>query len=469
MRFLDAVMPAPRAQFAQPMSWEFDDQRLPLLTSWGLTPDREPIPNDFEGYVTGVYQSNGVVFACITARQLVFSEATFQWREKRNGRPGALFGNRELALLERPWPGGTTGELLARMEADVSLAGNFYATTVDDRGRYGNASRGGKGRRIARMRPDWVTLILGSRSGDPYALDTKVIAYQYWPNGLNGTRGQASDALLLLPNEVAHFSPTPDPLARFRGMSWLTPVLREVASDKSATKHKLKYFENASVPNFAVSLPKEISPDNFRKFVDQMDSEHKGSENWYKTLYLAGGADVTVLGANMQQLDLKNVTGLSETRIAAAARVHPVVVGLSEGLSGSSLNAGNYNSARRSFADGTMRPLWRIAAASLENLLEVPAAAHLWYDDRDVAFLREDAKDQAEIQQTQAQAIRTLLDAGYEPDAAVEYVQTGDLSRLTGNHSGLYSVQLLAPNQGVPELPAPDPAVPEGKDPDVAD
>ena len=57
------------------------------------TPDRERIENDFEGYVEGAYKADGIVFACILARQLAFSEARFQWRQLRSGRPGDLFGN----------------------------------------------------------------------------------------------------------------------------------------------------------------------------------------------------------------------------------------------------------------------------------------------------------------------------------------------------------------------------------------
>jgi hypothetical protein len=69
-------------------------------------------------------------------------------------------------------------------------------------------------------------------------------------------------------------------------------------------------------------------------------------------------------------------------------------------------------------------------------------ASRLWYDDRDVEFLREDEKDAAEIRASDAQTMRTLLDAGYQPDAVVEYVDSGEASRLRGKHSGLFSVQL---------------------------
>ena len=131
-------------------------------------------------------------------------------------------------------------------------------------------------------------------------------------------------------------------------------------------------------------------------------------------------------------------------RIAAAAGVPPVWAGFSEGLAGSSLNQGNFSAARRRFADGTIRPLWRTAAAALSKplVVQVPAAARLVVDPRDIAFLREDAKDAAEILRTNAETVARLVDAGYSPDAVVDAVRSGDLGRLRGTHSGLFSVQL---------------------------
>src|SRR5205823_2138143 len=34
---------------------------------------------------------------------------------------------------------------------------------------------------------------------------------------------------------------------RWRGMSWLTPVLREIQADTATTRHKQKFFENGTV------------------------------------------------------------------------------------------------------------------------------------------------------------------------------------------------------------------------------
>lgn len=387
------------------------------------SPDRESVEDSFVGYVRQVYKSNGVVFACMTARQMLFSEARFMWQRLDQGRPGDLFGNRELSILEQPWPNATTGELLSRMIQDVDLAGNFYAAR--ERGR------------LRRLRPDWVEIVLTAPPDQ--AVESDVAGYAYWPGG----KGSGSSPQPYLPSQVASWAPIPDPEAQYKGMSWLTPVLREIEADAGATLHKKRFFDNAATPNLAVSFSETVTKEQFDEFMESLNEQHQGAHNAYRTLYLGGGADVTVLGRDMAQLDFKVTQGAGETRIAAAARVHPVVVGLSEGMQGSSLNAGNFNSAKRSFADGTMRPLWRGASGALETVVPPPSAARLWVDTRDIQYLQEDRKDIAEIQRGQAQAIRQLTDAGYEPDSVVSAVQADNLTLL--EHTGLFSVQLHPP------------------------
>jgi len=52
-------------------------------------------------------------------------------------------------------------------------------------------------------------------------------------------------------------------------------------------------------------------------------------------------------------------------------------------------------------------------AGSLATLVSPPdPASRLWYDTRDIPFLREDQKDQSEILALEATAIRTLVVSG---------------------------------------------------------
>lgn len=412
--------------------WIDDDGLLLPPWSTSMASDREEVDQNFAGYVSGAYKRNGVVFACILARALPFSEARFQFQRLTGGRPGDLFGTEALSLLERPWPNGTTGELLIRMEQDASLAGNAYFTPVGQ----------GTSRRLRRLRPDWVTIVSGIRGdsdGSPFALDGEVLGYIYGPKG--ATR---IEPVLLSPERVVHYSPIPDPEAQWRGMSWLSPVLREVQADSATTTHKQKFFEHGATPPFAIKYDSSVSPEAFEKFVALFKREHTGSANAYKVLHLGGGADPTTVGTDLRQLDFKATQGAGETRIAAAAGVGAIIARLSEGMQGSSLNSGNYNAAKRQFADMTIRPLWRMAAGALDKptVTQTPAGSRLWYDARDVAFLKEDEKDAAEIQGRQAETIARLTDAGFEPSSVIDAVRAGDFTLLS--HSGLYSVQLQA-------------------------
>lgn len=370
-----------------------------------------------------LYKTNGVVFACIGARMRPFSEVRFQFQRLVGGRPGELFGNESLSLLESPWPNGSTGELLARMEQDVSLAGNFYATVVGE----------GTERRVRRLRPDWVRIVSGvPEGGGENGLGACVLGYIYDP--ANGAPPQ-----VLSVDQVVHYSPIPDPEHHWRGMSWLQPLANEIRADAAATKHKERYFSNGAALSTVVRYDKDLKPEEFERYVAMFESAHRGVENAYRTLHIGGGADVSVVGTAMTT-DFRAIQGAGETRIAAAAGVGAIIAGFSEGLQGSSLNQGNYNAAKRQFADMTLRPLWRSAAAALSKLVPVPAGTRLWYDPRDVEFLKDDRKDVAEILALTAQTMNSLITAGYTPDSVVLAVETGDFTRLA--HSGLYSVQL---------------------------
>lgn len=434
-----------RKAWSQPAFWSAPD--VPWLS--GYQPDKEKILHDFPSYVQAM-KTSGPLFAAVDRRQQVFSQARFVWQAFSNGRLDRSWTDQSLALIENPWPGGTSGDLLAHMEYDASIAGNFYATNVDDQGRMG-AAASGKGLRIARMRPDWVTLVVSSPSDDPYALDARVVGYVYRPVG-----SKQSDSVVLLPSEVCHYSPKPDPLGRFIGMSWMTPIAVEVSADKAATEHKHRFFTNGATFNVALKFPAGTPPEVLREYKALHDAEYKGTSNAYKTFFIAG-ADPVPISADLKQLDFKATQGAGETRIAVASGVPAVILGISEGLAGSSLNAGNFSAARRLFVDTTIRDLWAKAAPALQKLLPVPSGAgvKLGVEDRDIPFLREDAADEANIRQVDAVTLRQLIDAGYSPDAAVEFILTGgDLSKLKGKHSGLFSVQLQKPGEGstMPDL-----------------
>jgi phage portal protein BeeE len=380
-----------------------------LVSSWPHKTTREYLMSNLISYSEAGYKGNSVVFALVQARMDLFTEAEFKFRDLASKR---LFGTPDLSKLERPWPGGTTAELLARMEQDVSLAGNAFVRDC--------------GSRLERLRPDWVEII---HQVDELTGADEVIGYLY--------RREGKGEEIYPVEEVAHWCPIPDPISPFRGMSWLTPVVREIDVDGAMTQHKSTFFEQAATPNIVFKYQRELKPETIAKMREQFDARFAGPGG-NKTLWIDQGADLTVVGNSFEQMEFKAIQGAGETRIAAAARVPPIVAGFSEGLDASTYS--NYSQALRAFGDNFMRSHWRGACAALSKIVDVPDGARLWYDTTDIAALQEGEVQRAESSAKRASTIAAYLMAGFTAESAVSAVLADDETLLV--HTGAISVQL---------------------------
>ena len=152
---------------------------------------RERVGDNFISWATDGVGGNPIVAAVMNARLNLFTEAEFKFRNLSDKK---LYGNPDLLKLEKPWPNGTTGDLLARMEQDVFLSGNAFIRDA--------------GTRLERLRPDRVEI---ATVFDNVTGVVEVVGYVYRRDGI----GEEFYPV----EEVAHWAPLPDPLAEYRGMS----------------------------------------------------------------------------------------------------------------------------------------------------------------------------------------------------------------------------------------------------------
>ena len=407
----------------------------------------QEIVNTLPSYAAALRQCPPA-FAAQMVRALVLSQARFIFRNPPYGlNPRRIFGKPSLRRLENPWPNATTGELVSRMEWHAGVAGNSFVY-------------GGDPNRLRVLRPDWTAIVYGSdrEPEDPmHALDGEIIGYVYQNGGL----GYGGRITTLRPADVAHWSPIPDPESPGLGMSWITPALREIRGDIGYSEHKLRFLANGATPNLVVKGIPVTDPEQFNEIVDAMEAKHKGLGNAYRTLYLTAGADATVIGSDMKQMDFATTQGRAETRIAFLSRVPASILQISEGLQGASLNSGNFGPARRNFADTWVFPTLQDLCACLAPLVQVPDNAELWFDTADMPLLREDGKDAAEIEQVKASTITGLVQGGFTPESAIAAVMGQNMSLLKPI-PGWLSVQLQPKGQTPP--PAPDPQPPTQND-----
>ena len=372
----------------------------------------------------GAYLASPTVHAAVSARQRVFSEVRFALRRLSNG--DLSTSHPVLRLLERPWPGGTSTELLKRLEMDVSLSGTAFIY-----------------RPLANQ-----LQVLDPRKVEIVTNGFQLSGYEYWPNGVGNGKSRQ-----LLPEECTHWAPLPHPEHAYAGAAWVDAVIPEIRTEIKQMRHQEKFFDNSATPNLYVKVAGKMSPDSRSRLREELESRYQGVANAWKTIVMDQDAELQTVGSTFEQMDYVNVQKSTEGRIASAAGTPPIILGLKAGLDASTYS--NYGMAMRAFADHLIRPNWNSVVAALEPILAIPQGSELWFDDRDVAALRADKQEEAQIQATVASTINTYITAGYSPESAVQAAVNHDPTLLV--HTGLVSVQLTPP--GAQSEPEPVPAV----------
>jgi hypothetical protein len=398
-----------------------------LTTSYG-SPDREPVLPQLAGFALRANSSSAVVFAAILVRMSLFGQVTLQFQAKDDHH---LFGTTDLAMLEQPFgPGTTTQQLLTRMEQDVSLAGNAYIWDAPGQDR------------LVRLRPDWVTIVSEVVQVDGGGWYRRPVGYWFEPpKGLTSY----GSPFMVPASEVAHWAPVPDPAAEFRGMSWLTPAVRDVQGDDGLSVYKIKYLENNASPNLLIKYAQKLQPGTVDSLRERITARYGGPYNAFKTLILDQGADATVIGSNLSQMNFDSVQSAGAERILADAGVPAVLVGL-EPLRGAGRG---YQESMQKFANLWARPQWESACGALGQLVTIPDGNRLWYDTSEVPALQDGAMERGQTVLVQSQAVLALNQAAkYTPDSIVTAVNSGDLTQLRP-----------LPVPAVPQAPAGGPPV----------
>jgi hypothetical protein len=389
--------------------WEGQASGASVLTTSYASPDREPVLPQLAAYAQQAHSSNAIIFAAGLVRMALFSEATFQFQAKDDKH---LFGTPALAKLEEPFgPGTTTGHLLARMEQDAFLAGTAYIWDAPGEDR------------LVRLRPDWTTIISEVVHVGGGGWYRKRIGY-WWepPKSL-----MSKDEGFFVPaDEVVAWAPIPDPQADFRGMSPLTPAAREVSGDDGMTQYKITYLKNNASPNVYIKYAQKLQPATIDAIRERMNARYAGPDNAGKGLILDQGADITLVGNSLSQMDFSGVSAVGTERILADCAVPGVLVGL-EPLRGAGRG---FAESMTKFANLWARPEWRSACGALAQITDVPPGNRLWFDTTDIQALQEGETARAQAALVRAQALLAHVQAGYTHESAVAAVESGDVTQL---------------------------------------
>jgi len=389
---------------------EADYSGAQYVTTGGATTgpagNRESSPPGIVREARAAYKANGIVFACLAVQQWLLSEARFKFQSKVDDH---LFGDQSLAIVENPWPNGDSGDLLARMGRDGALGNAWIRKVVPAAG--GDAQ-------LIDMRPEAVTIIsqeLPDDQGRVYRV----------PIGYAEDMGPGREPQFYSVDEVGHYAPLPDPDARWRGMSWLTPILREVHADQALTGYKAFHLDNGAQPGLTVKYSMKLSEPTVETLRKRIRARYGGPENAGNVLILDEGADVSATGSTLEQLQADAVTKAGERRICAAAGPGMLII--------CGFEQGDYMHAVRQMADLWARPHWRMICSALEHLVPTSATSapvRLWYDVDGVAALREGELERSQSFLVRMQGLASAVQAGFSRESAILAADSGDISLL---------------------------------------
>ena len=299
-------------------------------------------PYSYESAVRSGFAGNDLVYACI--REIATSAAEARLVAYRTDTDGALVEveGRIGALLRDPNPGMTQFEFLEAIHQHLNIAGNVYFYKV-------RALRGVQS--IFILRPDRVRIM--DDGGAEYLIDNDIYA---------------------LPAEDFGHLKLPHPLDDHYGLSPLAVLGKHINLDSDLTDFQRVFFANAGVPSGLLKLKKQLNnKSEADKIRAQWRAQFRGVKGWHQVAVLDQDAEYQKTGASVDEVDAPGVSERVESRICAALRVPPILVGALVGLKHATSYA-NYGEARKSFWEETLIPEYKRIQEFLQGFLSVDFA-----------------------------------------------------------------------------------------------
>jgi HK97 family phage portal protein len=287
------------------------------------------------------YQRNSAVFACISALAFAFPEPTMQVYDGEAEDASTLPTHPLRTLLRKP------NRMMG--EAELQIATIVYAALGGQS--YWHKVRGASNRVVelwpyhfGNMRP---------RPGGPE-----------WLMGYEFSNGDGTWTPVAKEDVVCFKWPSPDPLQPWQAMPPLQAAAADVDIDNEVTRYLRALLKNDAIPRTVITVPSDrpLSDDEYRRTKEQWRARY-GGDNRGDVAVVEGGATVSRLGLDLEELAFEALHRIPETRIAAAFRVPPIIAGVGAGLDKATY--ANYQEARKAFTQDTLVPLWRVFASEV--------------------------------------------------------------------------------------------------------
>jgi HK97 family phage portal protein len=200
------------------------------------------------------------------------------------------------------------------------------------------------------LRSDWL---------QPIPRDDNMTDWQYQPPG--------ADKQTLLGEDVIVWTYQGSPKLDPTGISPLCAANREIGIDTAMTDFTKAFFDSGGIPTIGLVTDPDAELDQAEGDIIREKFKQIRGQPW-EPIILQSIKDVKRLGFDLNEMAYKDLRHLTATQICSAFRIHPLLIDLLVGLENAPWS--EFRTARRSFYEDTISPLWsRLDGALTRSLL----------------------------------------------------------------------------------------------------
>lgn len=138
--------------------------------------------------------------------------------------------------------------------------------------------------------------------------------------------GPSGERVPLQPDEVI-LTRYPNPLDPYRGLGPVQSVLVDLDAMKYGSEWNRNFFINGAQPGGIVSVPTNLSDDEFDQFSNRWRESHQGVSRAHRVAILEGGATWVPTQQSIRDMDFSNLRNVSRDVIREAWGIHKSMLG----------------------------------------------------------------------------------------------------------------------------------------------
>jgi HK97 family phage portal protein len=237
--------------------------------------------------------------------------------------------------------------------------------------------------------------------------------------------GPDGEQVPLKRNEVIQLR-MPNPEDAFRGMGPVQAILTDLDATKYSAEWNRNFFLNSAEPGGLIEVDRRLDDDEFDELTARWREQHRGVANAHRVAVIEQGMKWVERAFNQRDMQFAELRGVASAVIREAFGMPKFAIGDVDDVNRASADA----SAAWFAAYLTTPRLERIKGALNFELLPMygPTAEDLEFDY--VSPVPADAeRDNARLT-TQANAAKTLVDAGFDPVAVLEAVGLPEIAHV---------------------------------------